>query len=181
MDKKLARGLTLLELIISVAITTIMIGITVPVTGNIISTNRISGQVNELRGGLALTRSEAIRRNQHVVICKSIDGNACSKRGRWDMGWIVYADENRNRKRDDDEEIILIRNRNNTGYRIDYRAFGSKNYVAYRPTGFTKTNGTFIVCNAQNANYARALILTKTGRVRLSKTRAAGEPIVCPK
>jgi type IV fimbrial biogenesis protein FimT len=179
MDTKMPEGLTLVELIISLSITVIMLGIAVPSTSTFITSNRIAGQVNDLRGAIALTRSEAIRRNQHVVICKSVDGQSCTRSGRWDSGWMVYIDANLNRKRDRNEQILLVRAEVPEGYIIDYRAFGSRHYVAYRPTGFTRTNGTFYICKPNNISRSRALILTKTGRVRLSKTRPDGKPISC--
>ena len=179
MKAKPAKGLTLLNLIISLAISAIMLGVAVPSTNSIINSSRIAGQVNDLRGAIALTRSEAIRRNQHVVICKSDNGQQCTRNGRWDSGWIIYADENRNRKRDQHEPLILVRGKLPAGHVIDYRAFGSRHYLAYRPTGYTRTNGTFYICKPQDIKRSKALILTKSGRVRLSTTRPDGTPIKC--
>jgi len=174
-----SRGLTLLNLLISVSITTIMLGVAVPSTNSILTANRIAGQVNDLRGAIALTRSEAIRRNQHVVICKSMNGQSCTNEGRWDSGWIIYADDNHNRKRDADEELVHVHGKTASGFIITYSAFGSRNYVAYRPTGYTRTNGTFYICKPEDQKRSKALVLTKTGRVRLSTTRPDGSPITC--
>ena len=179
MKAKKSEGLTLVELLISLSVSIIMLGIAVPGTSTFITSNRIAGQVNDLRGAIALTRSEAIRRNQHVVMCKSVDGQSCTRSGRWDNGWMVYADDNMNRKRDKKEQILHVHDEIPEGYTIDYRAFGSRHYVAYRPTGYTRTNGTFYICKPEDMRRSRALILTKSGRVRLSDTRPDGKPISC--
>jgi len=179
MKAKSVEGLTLIELIVVFSISIIMLGIAVPGTSQFLNSNRIAAQVNDLRGAIALTRNEAIRRNQHVVICKSEDGQICTREGHWNSGWIVFADENRNRKRELQEQLIHVRSKIPAGYIIEYRAFGSRHYVAYRPTGYTRTNGTFYICKPDDLKRSKALILTKTGRVRLSKTRPDGDPIKC--
>jgi type IV fimbrial biogenesis protein FimT len=179
MKAKFVEGMTLLDLIISLSITVVMLGIAVPGTSTFITANRIAGQVNDLSSAIALTRSEAIRRNQHVVICKSADGNSCTRSGRWDIGWLVYVDANMNRKWDSKKRVLHVQGKVPDGYTIRYSAFGSRHYVAYRPTGHTRTNGTFYICKPKEMKRSRALILTKSGRVRLSKTRANGEPITC--
>lgn len=172
-------GMTLFELLISLSVGALTLGAGIPFIAGIISTNRVSGQVNALRGALMLTRSEAIRRNQHVVLCKSADGNHCTRHGQWTQGWIVYVDQNHNRQRDTQESLMLVHDRLVNGHQLTYRGFGSRHYIVYRPTGFTQMNGTFTLCAPNAPGRSRALILMKTGRVRLSKTRADGSPLHC--
>ncbi|MEJ2452460.1 MAG: pilus assembly protein, partial [Gammaproteobacteria bacterium] len=66
MNSKLATGLTILELVMILAISGITLGVGIPGIASLISANRVAGQVNALRSALALTRSEAIKRNQHT-------------------------------------------------------------------------------------------------------------------
>jgi len=179
MNYKSGFGFTLLELITTLAIGSITFGLAVPMMAGVINSNRSSGQINELRGALALTRTEAIKRNQHVVLCKSADGMTCSRIGTWSVGWIVFLDLNHNRKRDDSEEIMLVHGKLSNGHELDYQGFASHHYVAYRPTGVTKTNGTFTLCPANSPEHSKALILMKSGRVRLSTKKADGNPLEC--
>jgi len=179
MHSKFATGFTLLEILFTLTISIITLGIGVPVMGGIIDSNRVAGQINALRGALALTRSEAIRRNQQVILCKSNDGKNCTKQGTWDKGWIVFEDGNHNRKRDANEELMLVHKELPNGHTLNYRGFGSHNYVVYRPTGITQMNGTFTLCAPNSPERSKTLILTKTGRVRLSTTRADGSPLKC--
>lgn len=172
-------GMTLFELLITLSISTLTLGAGIPFIAGIISTNRVSGQVNALRGALALTRSEAIKRNQHVVLCKSADGKHCTRSGQWTQGWIVYVDRNHNRRREIQEPLLRLHDKLANGHRLTYRGFGSRHYIVYRPTGFTQMNGTFTLCAPNAPERSRALILIKTGRVRLSKTRPDGSPLQC--
>jgi len=179
MSISMPRGLSLLELLVTMGISTIIFSITIPVMANLVNHNRISAQVNNLRSSLELTRSVAIKENEHAVICKSDDGEYCSRKGEWSQGWIVFVDNNHNRRRSDDERLVSAQAHLPAATELKYRAFGSRHYVAYRPMGFTKTNGTFTVCNPAVPDRAKALILSKTGRVRLSKTLPGNKPIKC--
>jgi type IV fimbrial biogenesis protein FimT len=179
MSYSVSRGLSLLELVTTMAVSTILFTVAIPVLGEYIQQNRIANQINQLRTSLALTRSEAVKENEHAVICKSGDGKTCTRKGGWNQGWIVFIDNDHNRRRSGNERLVHVQQSLPEGFRVEYRAFGSRNYVTYRPIGYTKTNGTFTVCNPRVPRRSKALILTKTGRVRLSDRMPGGKPIKC--
>jgi len=171
-------GFTLVELLSTMAIVMLMLGLGIPALKATVTSNRLTTSINALAGTLAYTRSEAVRRNQNVVICKSLEGTQCTRQGDWRHGWLVYVDINRNRSLDR-EETILGSHRLAEKIQVDYRAFGSRHYLVYRPSGTTHTNGTFTFCDPTYPEMARALIITKTGRPRLSKVRADGNALEC--
>jgi len=174
------HGLTLIELLIGVAIAVILFGLAVPSLGGLVASNRVSAHVNGLLGALALARSEAVKANTHVVVCKSADGNRCAKTGDWDQGWIVFVDDDHDRQRQDGERLVREHASLPKGYRLRYAAFGSKNYLFYDSRGFTNTNGTFSLCPPAETSPPRAVILSKSGRARVSRSRPDGSPIKCP-
>lgn len=175
-----STGFTLLELITTLAVFAIITSTGIPALQAFMSTNRLAVHINSFAGAMAFTRSEAIKRNQHVVICKSDNQHTCNNKTQWHAGWIIYEDINRNRKRDDDETLLQVQSRFSGGLTLEYRAFGSRNYVTYRPSGYTLTNGTFIFCDPRRPDAAKALILVKSGRLRKSKLASNGSPLVCP-
>ena len=179
MRNRLATGFTLLELITTLAVGAITLGIGVPIMGGLINGNKVTGQINELRGALALTRSEAIRRNTDVVMCKSADGHSCTSDSNWENGWIIFEDPNRNRKRDPKESILGVHSELTNGHTLAYRGTGSFNHVTYKPDGGTHTNGTFTLCAPDAPERSKALILIRSGRVRLSNTQSDGRPLDC--
>lgn len=89
------HGFTLLELIITIALAAILLGLAVPSMHTFIQNNRISGQTNELVAALNLARSEAIKRGRGAWVCASADPDAenpaCSGNDDWDDGWLVVA------------------------------------------------------------------------------------------
>lgn len=173
-------GITLVELISTLAIIAILIGgLTTPLQ-EMLAGNRVTAQVNHLLGDLAFTRSTAITHQQHSVICKSRDGKQCTRQGDWGQGWIVYIDANHNHQRDGAEQLLRVSSALPDALQLSYDGFGSDHYITYRPSGLTRTNGSFVLCPAGQQKLARAVIVYKTGRVRVSKKQAKGGKLKCP-
>ncbi len=82
------QGLTLLELMVTIAIAGILLTIGVPSFQAIVTSNRISANTNDFITAINLARSEAIKRGTDISVCKSADGVSCT--GDWNQGWIVY-------------------------------------------------------------------------------------------
>jgi type IV fimbrial biogenesis protein FimT len=99
------RGLTLIELMITIALLVIVIAIGVPSFQSVIASTRLSSAANEVTGAVHLARSEAIRRNRSVVLCRSVTLAACASADVWD-GWIVFTDTNGDGTVSAGEEII---------------------------------------------------------------------------
>lgn len=86
-----ARGVTLLELMVAVTVLAILTGIGIPAFGNIMRSNQIAAQTNNLVSAMALARSEAMKRGVRVSVCPSKNGTACT--ADWNDGWVVFSDD----------------------------------------------------------------------------------------
>ncbi len=85
-------GFTLVELMVTVAVLAVVAAIAYPTFTSIINSNRLAGAANDLLGDLQYARSEAIRRNAHIVVCASADESSCTgAAGDW-KSWIVMLD-----------------------------------------------------------------------------------------
>ncbi len=175
-----SRGLSLMDVLATLAIASIVFGTGIPGFQAYLANSRLVSSANLLSRSLALARSEAVQRESHVVICKSQDQQTCTPAGSWRQGWIIFEDRQPDRQRDENEALIFAKSELPRAVDLNYRAFRSSNFIAFRATGITKTNGTFTLCYNADENSARALILSKTGRVRMSRTRANGQPLSCP-
>ncbi len=82
-------GFTLVELVVTVAVLAIMMAMAVPSFTSLINSNRLTSQANELVASLQLARSEAVRRNRSVTLCRTTNGTTCAgAAGKWDR-WIA--------------------------------------------------------------------------------------------
>ena len=86
---KTMRGFTVLELMITVAVTAVILSIGVPSFLGIIETNRTVTHTNDVVSALNLGRSEAVRRGTPIIVCSSTDGANCSASNDWSTGWVI--------------------------------------------------------------------------------------------
>lgn len=173
-------GLTLIELLVALAVLSVLIGKGVPTVSSVVTSNRVASQVNNLRGDLAFARSEAVKRGQRVVLCQSDDGVICSNKKAWQTGWIIFSDPNQNNTREPLESLLRVQPGITNAMTLSNNiALGNDGRIVYWPTGTTRYNGTFTFCHIGHPDKARALIYNRVGRVYLKHTKASGKPLDC--
>ncbi|MBN6113716.1 GspH/FimT family pseudopilin [Xanthomonas bonasiae] len=77
------RGFTLVELMVTVAVLAIIMALAFPSFTMLIRSNRLTSTANELVAALQASRSEAVRLNGGVSLCRSDDGSTCASGGDW--------------------------------------------------------------------------------------------------
>lgn len=87
-------GFTLIELMITIAVFSILVMIAVPSYTHFISSNRAHKTMDAFVGSLVYARNAASKHGQSVTVCASIDGSSCSGVGPWGGGWLVFLDVN---------------------------------------------------------------------------------------
>jgi type IV fimbrial biogenesis protein FimT len=92
------EGFTLIELMVTVALLTILIGIAVPSFVETVNRNAVTGAANDLLASVLLARSEAIKREVRVVVQQ--------QGGDWSQ-WRVYADDDGDGVYDGDPEVLI--------------------------------------------------------------------------
>jgi type IV fimbrial biogenesis protein FimT len=175
-------GATLLELMVTLAVSAILLGIGIPSFAALSHSSRLSAATNELVSALHLTRSEAIKRGSHAVMCPSATGSSCASTGNWDQGWVVFHDANNNAGVDAGEAVILTRPALPAGLRATSKGSTAR-YISYESSGGTKQitgafqSGTLTVCSESGSlDSARQIIISKTGRARSARIALASCP-----
>ncbi len=85
----LQHGVTLVELLVTLVILSILVGVAMPNFFKMIGNNRAESQASQLLRSFNYARGEAIRRNNEVHIT-SINGLS------WSSGWRIWVDNNAN-------------------------------------------------------------------------------------
>lgn len=93
-NRKLA-GFTLVELMIALALLSILAAIALPAFDSFTLNQRLRAYANDFAAAARLARSEAVKRNGPVRLCMTADGATCTTVGSWEQGWLVVnaADE----------------------------------------------------------------------------------------
>ena len=89
---KQQKGFTFAELITAIVILGILVALAAPGFRETIRNNRLTSSANLFLSALNLARSEAVKFNRRVVVCKSSDGASCTNIGVYEQGWLVFVD-----------------------------------------------------------------------------------------
>jgi type IV fimbrial biogenesis protein FimT len=174
---KRSSGITLLELLIAMTLVAIILGAGAPSFREIALNARRAEQVNALLRGLHAARSTAILRAEPVVLCKTGGGSQCLTDARaWSDGWLMFANRDRDSPPhiDPGESVLAIQP---PSERIVVRA--NRNAITYWPFALAGTTVSFVFCDERGQGAARAIIVSQTGRPRVSNRDAAGRPLSC--
>lgn len=170
---------TLVELLVVVALAAIMASLAIPSMSAFLNSQRVISLASAFLNSLNLARSEAIKRNGRVAMCKSANAVSCTHVGTWEQGWIVFHDANNNAELDDGEDIIELRGGVGPGLRLSGNT-PVANYVSYSASGSAKLMsgafqaGTLTLClEPVSTPDVRQLILSATGRARSVRAAAS--------
>lgn len=170
------RGLTLTELVVSLAIVSTLIIGAGQQFARLLQENRMATEVNRFMTALQLARYSAVTQARRVVLCPSRDGVNCGKSTEWVRGWLLFQSDDRER----DSEEPLLQTGNAMTETIRMQSGNHRKRIVYRQDGSSGgTNSSFTFCDRRKLAKPRVICLSNTGRPRLSHTRCDGKPIRC--
>lgn len=157
------RGLTLIEILITVAVAAVLFGIAVPNVSGLLQRLASEAAARQLFSALTLARAQALSARQAVIVCPGQD--RCSGDGRWEAGYLVGIDANRNDRLDIGERVIW---RAGGQARVTILSNTGRPQLRYLSTGRASgTNATFRICPRLPVPGAtRVLVVNNAGRVR---------------
>lgn len=174
---KCVRGITLIELIFTIAIGSILCAVSLPALGGLMQSGQSRSAHNALVAALNLARSTAASRQTDVSVCPSRDGATCDNAIWWQNGWIVFSDGNHDGLRNPDETLIHV------GQKHDGMAIAStagRRHVTYRGDGTSAgTNLTFTFCDRRGTASADTIVISNAGRIRSGKATASQASAAC--
>jgi type IV fimbrial biogenesis protein FimT len=135
---------------------------------------QLNNQAQFMAGAFNEARSEAIRRNLRVTLCKTRDGRTCDEDARWEQGWIMFVDQNQNGDLDDDEPVLRTEGPAQARVSVhgnqpvaDYVSFTSLGHA--RMLSGALQMGTLQLC--LSGYDAVKVVLANGGRARIERTQ----------
>lgn len=158
------HGFTLIELMIVVALLAIISAFALPAFQSFIASNRLTSEANELLAGLNLARSEAVRTQRHVVLCRTngvvevdpsdpncpmkIEGCVETSAGSW-QGWAVFVDSDSNGVYARSECVVRTHVPSGSLNVVSNNDLGSTgNRIKFRPDGLARAQDSMALQNA---------------------------------
>ncbi|MEH6798361.1 MAG: GspH/FimT family protein [Halopseudomonas sabulinigri] len=163
------KGLTLMELLTTLALVTILISIGLPSFARLADSHRLDVAKEQLARSIQQTREEAVRRNQPVTMAP-IDGD-------WNQGWQVFLDNNGNAKYDEIEELLSqdfaaqVQHIHGSGALASYLRYNGMGESELLHGGFLA--GTLRLCPNKTDSEGRLLVINRVGRLRMDKGEIA--------
>lgn len=165
-----SRGYSLQELLITLTIAGGVVATGAGAT-HIVRDTFQTAEINTLITHLNLARSEAIKRRQDTVLCPSADGRRCDAAKDytwWHRGILLFVDTDGNRQPDPHDPVIRM---HSPSARLHIKSSRDRSQVVYQPNGLASgTNMTFTFCDPRGTASARYVIMSNSGRARVSST-----------
>ena len=161
-------GFTLVELLTSIAVMGLLFSLAVPALGGILAKWQRDSATRAVIDHLQLARAMAIRSSRRVAMCNSEDGAQCAGRSSkdWSQGWLVYRDENANKRFDEGDTLIA-----SAGPRSGISSLQSSNGIrqfVFLPSGLMASGMSTLVVTPETGKPMR-IIVNRVGRLRLSE------------
>lgn len=172
MNSAYHKGFTITELMITVAIMAILMAVAVPSFTELIARSRLASASNDLLASLMYARSEAVRTNGIVSVCRvaAAGSDVCVANGNWDR-WIVTTDPtgvatNATRRRGEIDNPVAIRTAAAWNGRIDFGSAGRLDVAM--------AANTIRLCSAAiNTDNVRTFSFNIAGRATVQTTTGA--------
>lgn len=162
-------GITVIELLVSMAILGIIFAIAIPSYGSAMARANMGEAESAIFTSINNAVTFSFVGGSRAVLCPSANGESCDKSFDWSRGWLVFEDKNANRERDADDrklgymdqispELTILTSEGRT--RIAFQSGG----------GNFGSNAHFKLCDKRRPQRSRSLFLSNTGRIRVAES-----------
>jgi type IV fimbrial biogenesis protein FimT len=160
-------GFTIIELMITLLVGAILLGIAVPSFRNFVLDSRLTTEANSLVYSLNLARSEAVKRDGTVEVCASTNGTSCG--GTWADGWIVCTPAV------DCTTVLQTAGAIASGNTVAEQLDSDATDLTFSANGQTGQSYRFVFCDTRGVSVARDVEVNVIGRVQAAP--AAGQQV----
>ncbi|NVK54630.1 MAG: GspH/FimT family pseudopilin [Alteromonadaceae bacterium] len=159
-------GYTLIELMITIAVLSIVVGIVVPGARGFINHSLLSKEVNEISALSRLARFSAMEEQTNIVLCPTTNYAQCGT--DWTQGKMAFVDLNGNGDRSTNETIIGATEALHSS--VSVTAPGQS--ILFNRRGGANVTTTLIFCDeTSDADKAMGLIINGYGKIAVAQDR----------
>ncbi len=155
------RGMGLIEQFICLAVLGLLASVALPALHGMLARGRVAAAHMDFQAGLHYARSLAATENVRVVFCPTRDGRRCSSETRWDGGWLLGPDADRDDQPDGTPLRVTLRQADG----VLIRSSEGRPQVIFQPDGSASgSNLTLLFCG--DRAQALSLVVAGSGRIR---------------
>jgi len=157
------RGISLIEQIMVLAIIAVLMGIAAPPLRQLLSRNELRVAQTDFIAALQHAREAAVMGGRPTLFCPTRDGSSCSESTRWESGWLLGRDSNRDDQPDGGPLHV------GQGYagQVAIYSSGGRHVVRFHPDGSASgSNITLLFCQPSSASEALVVVVSNAGRIR---------------
>jgi type IV fimbrial biogenesis protein FimT len=164
-----ARGFTLIELMVTLALVAILMAVAVPSLTTFQRNAQLTSFSNTMLASINAARGEAMKRGRSAVVVP-INGTD------WSSGWIVFVDVNRNQVYDATSDPMVLTQPAPPSYLVitaNGTAAASPPYIMFDASGYSKTKvGGFgaLTFEVKRNDVTGTVQLTQTRRIKIAST-----------
>ena len=166
MKTSTTSGFTLLELLVAIAVSTILLTIGIPSFMSMIAQNQRVSHTADVYNAFNFARAEAIARNQPVVMCKSSNQSSCNAAATWADGWLIYANADNSINSFDPANGDQLLRAHDGFKQFTLTSTTLTDRAVFLPTGRAQVDGELRLCPQSDALEGRSIQITSTGRPR---------------
>ncbi|MEX1994275.1 MAG: GspH/FimT family pseudopilin [Steroidobacteraceae bacterium] len=163
-----SQGHTLPELLAVFGIAAIIAGSAVPAFRNLVQDSRRNAAITTTLRAVNLARQLAAIRGEPIRLCGTRDQQECSGRTDWSTGLLVA-----------DEGNTLWRSLPFTNRARAPEIRANRAAVSFEGGSGYASPATLTVCDRRGSHAARAIIISRSGRPRISDRDASDRPLAC--
>ncbi len=179
-QKTTLKGITLIELVVTIAVIGTIIAIALPKINTMIKNNALVTNANAFVALLNLARNEAITREANVIFCASGDSTRAAPvcdSNNWESGWLLFSDVGSTANSFDNNDIIIKRAPSATVGNTIRTTFATVGKLTFLKNGLVSSIGTISFCDDRGLTQSRALAVSRVGRV---SSLGIGSATECP-
>jgi len=166
-------GLTLTELLAALAIGAVLMMLAVPVLSRQRAEAAVRVAADRTLAALHLAREQALATGHHQTVCPSADAARC---GFGPPGWMLFENlpGGSDSRREPAEHVVQY-------WRLPQGVVvsGTRGYATYQPGTSAATTLTFDFCFASVPAARRSVIVSQSGRARMTRPATGAAPLPC--